>query len=158
MRWLAWIMTIALLALAGQSGFALWSELNAPAVKIGVATLPEAADGEAPQAPMRPPRNWPALFGEPQPPKPPAPPPQAPQPEPQPPKPPKPPLGSLGYALKGMVQTGDATWAMVFHPTGEQLVRTGDMLADDIEVVRIDDDGVWISRQGDAPELLGFEE
>ena len=158
MRWLAWIVTLAMLALAGQAGHALWQTLSVPEQQLAAPTLPIAAPGTPEQIAARPPRSWPALFGEPQPPKPPEPQPPAPQPEPQPPKPPKPPLESLGYDLKGMVQMGDATWAMVNHPTGEQLVRVGDRLAETIEIVLIDDKGVWISREGDDPELLGFAE
>ncbi|MFW2541371.1 hypothetical protein ACN2XU_01920 [Primorskyibacter sp. 2E107] len=158
MRILAWIVTFALLAFAGQAGFVLWTEVNTPEPPVTLAALPDArAEGAEPQPPA-PPRSWPALFGEPQPPKPPAPPPEPPKAEPQPPKPPKPPIDSLGYELKGLVQMQDVTWAMVFHATGEQLVRPGHMLRDGIEVVRIDEAGVWVSRDGDAPELLGFAE
>ena len=81
-----------------------------------------------------------------------------PQPEPQPPKASLPPIESLGYVLKGRVQAGQATWAIVAHPSGEQLVRRGDHLREGIEVVRIDGEGLWVSRQGEAPELLGFAE
>ncbi|WP_425099660.1 hypothetical protein [Tropicibacter sp. S64] len=158
MRILAWIVTFALLAFAGQTGFALWTEINAPPETVELAALPESDGGTAEPQPPAPPRSWPAVFGEPEPPKPPAAPPAPPAPEPQPPKPPKPPLESLGYELKGMVTMENVTWAMVNHATGEQLVRPGHMLREGIEVVRIDGEGVWVSRDGDAPELLGFSE
>lgn len=159
MRVLAWIVTFALLAFAGQAGFALWTAVNTEPPPLTLAALPEGEVSAAEPMPPAPPRGWPAVFGEPQPPKPPAPPPPPPpREEPQPPKPPKPPLESLGYELKGMVQLDDVTWAMVNHATGEQLVRPGHMLRDGIEVVRIDDAGVWVSRDGDAPEVLEFIE
>jgi len=120
-----------------------------------VAVAP-VADTAAPAAVI-----WPALFGEPQPPKPPAPPPTpvvVPQEEPQPPAPPRPPLSSLGYSLKGTVRAGDAVWGLVSHPTGDQIMRVGDALADGMVIARIDATGIWVDTGGDDPELMGFAE
>ncbi|PYG27236.1 type II secretion system protein N [Pelagimonas varians] len=155
MRWIGWIVAIVALAFAGQTGHALWLSWQSSHSEASLAPAPQTPDQLPPEPPRRAPRNWPSVFGEPQPPKPAPPEPVA---EPQPPKPPQPPIDSLGYSLKGLVQTGRSTWAMVHHPTGEQLVRVGDMLAENIEVARIDDDGVWVSRFGGDPELLDFPE
>lgn len=154
MRLIAALFTLMALALAALAAQSLWQQLAAPTAQANqpVAAQPDAPS-PAPSAAL-PPRHWPALFGEPQPPKPPSPAVQT-SAEPQPPKPP---IDSLGYVLKGRVQSGQSTWAIVSHPTGEQLVREGDTLQADVEVIRIDADGLWVSRQGDAPELLGFAE
>lgn len=155
MRLIAALSTLGCLALASLAGHQLWQVLAAPPPEQQRQELPTLAAGSAPPAPQRARRHWPALFGEKQPPRPAA----APvTPEPQPPQVPKPPLDSLGYVLKGRVQAGQATWAIVDHPSGEQLVRRGDSLREDVTVVRIDAEGLWVSRQGDAPELLGFAE
>lgn len=153
MRWIGWIIAVVALGFAGQTGYAVWLDWQAGQAQATLAPAPQTPDAQPPEPPRAAPRNWPPVFGEPQPPKP-APP--APKAQPQPPKPPQPPLESLGYALKGVVQTGNATWAMVHHPTGERLVRVGDMLTDTIEVAIIDTAGVWVSRDGGDPELLGF--
>lgn len=157
MRLIATLLTLAALALAAQAGHALWQEwtYTAPAPQLTVATDGQAAPAQGPARTQA--RRWPALFGEKQPPRPPAPAKQT-QAEPQPPRPPKPPLDSLGYHLKGVVQIGTDTWAMVAHPSGEQLLRAGDALRDGITVARIDREGLWVSREGDAPELLAFPE
>jgi len=153
MRLIAIILTLAALGLTAWAGLALWLELTrAPANASAPAQPPVTAAIPAPETPSSTP-PWPALFGERQPPKP-QPPAQV--TAPQPPRPPKPPIDSLGYRLKGLVQVRNATWAMVSHPTGEQLVRIGDPLGEQMTVSRIDDQGLWVSRGGDTPELLGF--
>jgi hypothetical protein len=102
-------------------------------------------------------RDWPPVFGarviaEPQPPAR-----AAPEPEPQPPRPPAPPLESLGYSLKGIVSDGANRWALVSHPTGEQLLKVGDMLSDQYTISAIDVQGVWVqSDPGADPQLLSF--
>ncbi len=155
MRLIAAILTCGALALAALSGLELWHILSRPAQQ-DTALDPSATDGAKLQPPRhQPPRHWPALFGEPQPPKPTQPPQQT---EPQPPQPPKPPIESLGYQLRGRVQVGSGTWAILAHPSGEQLLRKGDELREGIIVVRIDEEGLWVSRNGDQAELLGFEE
>lgn len=156
MRLIATLLTLGALALAALAGHQLWQLLSAP--PAGQAQLSLGAEhANEPQPPQRrSARPWPALFGEKRPPRPPSPPKQ--QPEPQPPKPPLPPIESLGYVLKGRVQAGQSTWAIVAHPSGEQLLRQGDYLREGIEVMRIDGEGLWVSRQGEAPELLGFAE
>lgn len=153
MRLLGWIVMLAALAFAGKAGHDLWQDLQQEEDQIALVGNAKPAEPVTDEVVERKPRNWPPIFGEPQPPKPVS---DAPQEEPQPPKPPKPPIDSLGYALKGMVQMGSATWAMIDHPTGERLVRRGDELAEDIQVVKIDQAGVWVSRSGDEPELLEF--
>jgi len=65
-------------------------------------------------------------------------------------------VASLGYTLKGVVRAGSGTWAILSHPTGERLLRDGDALAEGIIVARIDEAGLWVSRDGDEPELLAF--
>lgn len=157
MRLIAPLLTLAALALAVLAGHQLWLLLSTP-VPQQAALSPAQQQAAQPQPPQpRARRQWPPLFGEKQPPRPASPPVQS-QPEPQPPKPALPPIESLGYVLKGRVQAGRATWAIVAHPSGEQLVRQGDHLREGIEVMRIDAQGLWISRQGEAPELLAFED
>lgn len=157
MRLIAALVTLVALAAAAYAGQALWQEINSPP------DLPErphqagTTQEATPPAPPRSSRRWPALFGERQPPKPPAPP-TTPKEEPQPPKPPKPPLTSLGYTLKGVVRTGATTWAMVGHPGGDRLLKVGDELEPDVRVARIDELGLWVSRDGDDPELMAFPE
>lgn len=156
MRLVALLLTLLLLGLAGQSGYALWQRMQAPpaAPPTLTALLPQAGQSGA-ETPA-PARRWPPLFGEPQPPAPPAPPVQA---EPQPPAPPMPPVESLGYRLKGVVRNGKADWAIVTHPTGEFLLKVGDALTEDLTVVAIEAEGLWLSRAGDSDDrvLLGFE-
>ena len=155
MRLLAILRTVVMLGATAWAAQALWAELSTPP---SAAALQDRADGAAePQPPAPPSRQlWPALFGEPQPPTPPAPPPKA--EEKQPPSAPKPPLASLGYVLNGLVRTDTGTWAMLSHPTGGHLLRTGDEVVPGMTVARIDDSGLWVSRDGDTPELLAFPE
>ena len=138
MRLIATLLTLGALAWAGFAGHQLWQLLSAPS-----ADLAQVRQGGSPTSAPQPPqrrsaRPWPELFGEKQ--------------------PPLPPIESLGYVLKGRVQAGQSTWAIVAHPSGEQLLRQGDYLREGIEVMRIDGEGLWVSRQGEAPELLGFAE
>ncbi|MGH1414397.1 MAG: hypothetical protein ACRBB0_12965 [Pelagimonas sp.] len=155
MRWIGWITTLGALAFAGQSGHALWQTTQTEPEQIGPVVQQGPSNIEESAPPQRAVRHWPPIFGEPRPPTPVLAPPT---PEPQPPRPPLPPIDSLGYSLKGLVQAGSATWAMVHHPTGEQLVRAGDMLTEEMEVARIDKQGVWVTRGGGEPELLSFAE
>jgi len=156
MRLLAAILTLVLLGAAGLAGQALLTELSAPhAQALQAAQTDPRAEPQPPAPPVT--RFWPALFGEPQPPAPPEPPAQDVE-EKQPPRPPKPPLDSLGYQLSGVVRTDAGTWAMVTHPTGGRLLREGDTLEAGIIVVKIDEEGLWVSRDDDAPELLIFPE
>lgn len=155
MRLIAWICTggaLIAIALAGQM---LWRQISTPAALPSLAMATQNSDPQAPDTAPQP-RNWPYLFGEPKPPAPPQPPSQQ-VAEPQPPKPPKPPLSALGYQLNGVVRAGETTWAMMSHPTGDRLLRVGDMLDSGIKVTEIATDGIWISRDEDAPEFLAFE-
>lgn len=160
MRLLAAVSTILLLGAAAVAGLNLWALMSPdPAPDRVQAQLDQPAQETRPSADKLA-KVWPALFGEPQPPEP-SPPAQQPNPEPkqkQPPTPPKPPLDSLGYVLSGIVKSDDGVWAMVDHPTGGRLLRIGEELQPGITVSRIDAEGLWISRDGDAPELLGFPE
>lgn len=154
MRLIAPLFTLAALALAALAAQQLWLLLSAP--QHQQAQRPPLSQQAAEPQPQ-PPRSsapWLPLFGEKQPPRPASPAKQ----QPQPPKPSLPPIESLGYVLKGRVQAGQATWAIVAHPSGEQLVRQGDQLREGIKVLRIDAQGLWISRQGAAPEVLGFDD
>lgn len=153
MRFVALLLTLLLLGLAGHSGLALWQRMQAPpeAPPSLSALLPrEGTSGTDTPAPAR---RWPPLFGEPQPPAPPV------QAEPQPPAPPMPPIESLGYRLKGVVRNGKADWAIVTHPTGDVLLKVGDPLTEDLTVVAIEAEGLWLSRSGNSADrvLLGFE-
>ncbi|MBY6162551.1 hypothetical protein KUV73_16825 [Mameliella alba] len=148
MRWLAWLLTPLTLAAAIWAGNDLYRvmqdplpDLAAPAPAVPDESL--VLDLPQPQPPMR----WPSLFGtyeppEPQPPKPPTPPVVV---EPQPPAPP---LDSLGYALKGVVNSGDSRWAIVSHPTGERLIRVGESLADGVVVTAIEPGGIRLDNHG----------
>lgn len=157
MRALAYLVTLVLLAAALWSGQELRRAIAAPLPPAPPAPAAAAVTGPAGEAPA-PPRDWPALFGryappEPQPPRPPEP-----VAEPQPPASAAPPLDSLGYRLKGVVSDGTVRWAIVSHPSGELLLRVGDMLGAGYRVTAIDARGLWVSTgEGDEPVLLGFE-
>lgn len=160
MRFIATFFTLAALVATGFAGKDLRAALSQGTPHVPAEDLSRAAEDVAsPPAPAAP-LQWPALFGEPEPPKPPAPPPAPVQvvEEPQPPSPPKPPLSSYGYTLKGTVRAGDAVWGLVSHPTGEQILRVGDVLVDDMTIARIDAAGLWVDTGDDDPELLGFPE
>ncbi len=163
MRLIAHLLTFACLLLALLASYQLWQLFNGPqegrqdlaaAPAAGQDLMrPQSANPAPDPTAGAPPPRWPALFGEKQPPRPattPA------EPQPRAPSPDLPPIESLGYVLKGRVQAGNATWAIVDHPSGEQLLRQGDALRADIKVMRIDGQGLWVSRQGGTPELLGF--
>ena len=154
MRLLAAVFTVVLLGTAVFAGYGLWEEVTSPPRTGQINTRPDKSTEEQQPPSSRPALSWPALFGEPQPPTVPAATP--PTEEKQPPKPPKPPLSSLGYTLNGVVKTEDGVWAMVGHPAGGRLLRIGDELEPDVIVSRIDKDGLWVSRDGDEPELLAF--
>lgn len=159
MRLIAAIMTLIALAASGLAGQRLHETLNTPADEVSGARIArdEAAEPQPP-APTPGPRRWPAVFGELQPPAPPPaaePQPPAPVPEPQPPRPP---LDSLGYALKGVVRVDQKIWAMVSHPTGDQLMRVGDDLSNGATIERIDEQGIWVNNGGENLVLLGFVE
>lgn len=157
LRLIAAVMTLVALVGAGFAAHRLYEVVQAdadqalPVAPIGGAAPQPPQPGEAPA----PTRIWPAVFGAL---APPAPPPAPPVPvaEPQPPRPPAPPIESLGYTLNGVVRAGDAVWGMVSHPTGDRIVRIGDALAENVSVIRIDEDGLWVDNGGDAPVLLGF--
>ncbi|MDU8912183.1 hypothetical protein [Aestuariicoccus sp. MJ-SS9] len=160
MRVLAFLATLAALAAAALAGQELRQVLERPVPDTAAPPVTAAgADPDPARAAPAPPRDWPALFGEvvvaePQPPKPPAP-----APEPQPPRPPAPPIDSLGYSLQGLVSEGENRWAIVSHPTGETLLRVGDMLGEIYEITAIDAQGLWARAAPDAdPVLLGFAE
>ena len=158
MRLLAFATALVMLAAAAFAGQALWTALQDP-VPGRVAPQATAASVAVPQAGQAaaPLRDWPPVFGtavvaEPQPLAR-----AAPEPEPQPPRPPAPPLESLGYSLKGVVSDGASRWALVSHPTGEQLLKVGDALSDQYTISAIDVQGVWVQSDPDAdPQLLGF--
>ncbi len=158
MRLFAFVAALAMLAAAAFAGQALWTVLQDPVPDRDMrqASAPALAVPRAGQAAV-PLDTWPPVFGtrvvpEPQPPRPPDP-----APEPQPPRPPAPPLDSLGYSLKGVVSDGTSRWAMVSHPTGEQLLKVGDALSETYTVSAIDEQGVWVQSDPEAdPQLLGF--
>ncbi|WP_294228457.1 type II secretion system protein N [uncultured Shimia sp.] len=157
MRLIAGFCTLVCLGGAVWAGWQLAEELRAPQDSL---TLPNSAtlsDEATPPQAVRQPRRWTALFGERQPPTPQTAPPQQKE-EPQPPKAAKPPLSSLGYTLKGMVRDGASSWAIVGHPTGDRLLRVGDMLEPNVRVAIIDAQGLWVSRDDDDPELMAFPE
>jgi hypothetical protein len=158
MRLFAFVAALVMLAAAGFAGQALWTALQDPVPERAgpQSATPLVAVPQAGQA-APPLHDWPPVFGarviaEPQPPAR-----AAPEPEPQPPRPPAPPLESLGYSLKGVVSDGANRWALVSHPTGEQLLKVGDMLSDQYTISAIDVQGVWVQSDPDAdPQLLGF--
>jgi hypothetical protein len=161
MRLLAFVSAFAALAALGLAGQTLWEVLQSPsgAQLAASVAVPDGGANSAPH-PKDPPavlRQWPALFGrlkvvEPQPPSPPTPP----QPK-APPAPPKPPVSSLGYSLKGVLLIDGQTWAMVSHPTGDLILRIGDVLTEGFTVAKIDSEGLWLD-SGTGQELLAFVE
>lgn len=163
LRLITIFVTFASLAAVGVAGQSLWRALNTPPAELPQVVHNTATMASAPPkaAPKTPPLIWPDLFGAIQPPapepepRPPAPQPQPPAPKPEP-QPPAPPLDSLGYQLKGVVRTNNKVWAMVSHPTGERLMRVGDVLQDNLVVARIDDAGLWVSANGGPAQLLEF--
>lgn len=161
MRWIAAFCTLIMLAAVGLAGVELRAALSDPTPQAAPAQIARAVVEVARDVPTQDADvPWPMLFGEPMPPQPPK---QLPQPsaveqQPQPPAPPSPPLSSLGYALKGIVRSGDVIWGMVSHPSGDTILRAGSVLDNGMSVTRIDDAGLWVDTGRDAPELLGFVE
>ena len=158
MRFIAFVAFLISLAAAGWAGQALWQEwqvrAEAPAPR---AALVAEAEPQPPAEAM-PPRQWPLLFGELQPPKPATQAPPKPEDEPQPPAKKFPPLASMGYQLKGVVQMGEVSWALVSHPTSERVLRVGDALEKDLVVARIDASGLWAQPKGGEEMLLEWPE
>ena len=160
MRLIAFVVFVVLAGAAGLAGQTLWQLWQVPLPQAVIVVQPGAGVPQAPMPPRAPPPRWPALFGEvvvlapepePQPPEP-----QPPEPS-APPQPPAPPLSSLGYQLKGLVSDGNGRWALVSHPTGEQILRIGDALNEDYTIVEIDADGLWVEAVPGGPlSLLGF--
>ena len=157
MRWLAWLLTPLMLAAAVWAGDLFrraWQDPLPAAVQAGAVTPVDTVALDLPEP--QPPTRWPSLFGthappEPQPPRPPAPVAVA------PPVPPAPPLETLGFALRGVVTTGESRWAIVSHPTGDRLIRVGDALADGVTVTGIEPEGLRVDNRGNAA-LLAFQE
>ena len=155
MRFVAALLTLVALTAAALAGQGLWQEVkDPPAVAIPAAVIHKAEP--QPPAAALPPRNWPALFGEPQPPLPPQPEPQPPAPVAEAPASSMPPLDSLGYTLKGLVRSEGAIWALVSHPGGDRVLRPGEDLEDGYTVKRIDSAGLWVTDGTAEPALLGF--
>ena len=160
MRLIAAFFTLLMLAATVLAGLELSAGLAAPTPRAAPATVARAVAeigagiDENDKALI-----WPALFGSSEPPAPPpAPPPPVMAAEIQPPAPPKPPLSALGYELKGVIQAGNAVWGLVSHPTGDQIMRVGDTLTDDMIIAKIDERGLWVDVGAEQPELLGFPE
>jgi hypothetical protein len=160
MRVLAAVVTVLGLAASGWFGWQLYE--NAQQGQAGDLTAAAGAPrSETPQptpAAKAPRAPWPALFGELQPPG--MAPPAVKEPEPEAPEVAVgPPLDALGYQLKGVIRVGGEAWGMVSHPTGERILRLGDVLQDELIVTRIDAEGLWVqdrATEGGAPRLLGF--
>lgn len=155
MRLIAFLLTPVALLAAVLAGAQLFQSVtgSSQAAALSVETN---ANPAPPPAVATPRRTWPALFGELQPPTP-----QPPQPPVQEeatsePLPPRPPVNLTSYQLKGVVRVGDAIWAMVSHPTGERLLRSGDVLHGALMVGEIDEDGVWLTEDGKVAAVLSF--
>lgn len=151
---LALLMTLAATGLAGQAFWQEWQMDRTPILEP--AALAREPEPQPPAAAL-PPRDWPQLFGEKMPPKATLEPPTSGD-EPEPPTAKAPPIDALGYTLKGVVRADGAVWAMVSHPTGELVIREGDVLEAGLVVARIDEQGLWAGPEGEAPQLLGFAE
>ena len=157
MRWIATFFTLIACAATGLAAKELHAALSQPMQKSEPGNVSRSSI-EARDVVIETPVIWPALFGEPvvQ---------QAIFHEPQVvetdvqtalPTPPKPSLSSLGYELKGLIQTGDEVWGLVSFPGGDQILKEGDRLGADMTVEGIDDTGLWIDTGADTPELLAF--
>lgn len=157
MNWNATFFTLLALAATGLASKELHEALSQPTPQAAPAQMARAVADVVEVASVATTPRWPALFGEPQPPKPPSPEP-APEVTQEEPQPPRPPLSSLGYELRGIVRAGDTVWGLVSHPTGEKIMRAGDMLGDDLPIARIDETGLWVDNGGEEPELLGYPE
>jgi len=155
MRFVAFFALLISLGAAGWAGQVLWQELQ---VSYDPVAARAEGGGEAePQPPAQamPPRAWPILFGEKMPPQQQEPPKAE---EPEAPSPKAPPIDSLGYTLSGIVRADGSVWALVSHPSGEQVLRVGDDMGAGVIVARIDEQGLWAGAEGDEPGLLGFPE
>ncbi|MFK7940736.1 MAG: hypothetical protein AB8B82_15245 [Roseovarius sp.] len=155
MRFAALLALLISLAAAGWAGQAFWQEWQVVRDPVGPRAVLQQEAEPQPPAEALPPRIWPLLFGEKMPPKA-ALEPQPPEAEPEPPKAKAPPIDALGYTLNGVVRADGAVWAMVSHPTGEQVLRIGDELEAGLVVARIDEQGLWAGPAGEEPGLLGF--
>ncbi|MEQ9241950.1 hypothetical protein [Roseovarius indicus] len=156
MRLLAYIVLLIALASAGWAAQQFWDEWTVerePEVRRSATPSESAPQPERRQTA----RQWPAVFGEPQPPA--APEPQPPKKEePQPPPKAMPPLDSMGYKLTGVIEMDDGVWAMISHPSGAQILRQGDELTDGLTVTRITKTGLWAAPDGGEEMMLGFPE
>ncbi|SDE37259.1 hypothetical protein [Ruegeria marina] len=149
-RLLAAVFTFLALAGVGLAGMELRRVLSGtPPEALEAAAVAGAPRPQPPASAQRRETEWPALFGtlELAPPEPPTP--------PVPPQPPSPPVSSLGYVLKGTVELSGKTWAIVSHPTGERILRVGDILADGVTVAGIDETGLLLET-GRGREVLEF--
>jgi len=61
------------------------------------------------------------------------------------PQPPAPPLSSLGYTLRGVIVNDGQSWAIITNPSGDRIVKVGDMLTAGIKVAAIDDTGLVLA-------------
>ncbi|WP_157705194.1 type II secretion system protein N [Roseovarius faecimaris] len=155
MRILALVALLISLAAAGWAGQVFWQEWQVSYAPVAPRAPGEAREEEPqPPASARPTRQWPLLFGEKMPPLPP----QTEEAEPEPPAPKAPPIDALGYTLKGVVRAEGQVWAMVSHPTGNEVLRVGDELAPGMVISKIDERGLWAGVEGADPGLLGFPE
>lgn len=157
MRFLAYFALAISLGAAAWAGQVLWQELQVSHDPVAARAALERDVEPQPPAEAMPPRQWPLLFGEKMPPLPPKPA-DAAEEEPQPPPEKAPPIEALGYTLKGVVRAGGTVWAMVSHPTGDEVLRVGDELAAGMIVAKIDEQGLWAGTKGAEPALLGFPE
>ena len=159
MRFLAYFALLISLGAAAFAGQAFWQEWQVSYDPVTARAEVARAETDEPQPPREamPPRRWPLLFGEKMPPLPPKPDDVA-EEEPQPPPEKAPPIEALGYTLKGVVRANGTTWAMVSHPTGDEVLRVGDELAAGMIVAKIDEQGLWAGTRGAEPALLGFPE
>ncbi|MDM8167628.1 type II secretion system protein N [Roseovarius sp.] len=157
MRLLAYIVLLIALASAGWAAQQFWDEWTVerePQVRRSATQTGEAQPPERQVVS----RQWPAVFGEPQPPAPPEPQPPKQEEEPQPPPQAMPPLDSMGYKLTGVIEMNDGVWAMISHPSGEQILRQGDELTEGLVVTRISKTGLWAAPDGGEEMMLGFPE
>ena len=160
MRLLAAISTLVALCASALMANSLWQELNLPPVAVSLPFSDRPDIGNSAVGASAAPRIWPALFGEPLTSAAPAPqlaePVAVPPVAEAPPAPPKPSLAALGYVVNGVAKSETDVWALVSHPGGPRVVRSGDALEPGITIARIGNKGLWISRGDDEPEFLGL--
>lgn len=152
---LASLVALAGLGFAGQKLQIAWVSEPQVVTTESSGQPQRVAELQRPSSPQF--REWPAIFGErvipePQPPAPPNPP----EP-PEPPPPAAPPVESLGYSLKGTVELGGSSWAIVSHPTGDQVLSVGDELVAGVIVVEITEEGLGLETAR-GREFIGFGE